>query len=533
MLRIAQIKLPIEHLPEAVLAAAAKALRLSADKIESYSIVKKSLDARKKNDIKYIYTIDVKLLGPTEYKQDIVNRAKNVNITFSKQAKYDFLPIGKEPLAHPPVVVGTGPAGLFCAYLLAKNGYQPIVIERGYEVSRRVKEVERFWNEDILNSECNVQFGEGGAGTFSDGKLNTLVKDSTNRHPFVMETFEAHGAPSDILYLNKPHIGTDRLRSVIENMRNEILRMGGKVLFATKLTDLIIEDGKLIKIELNNKELMPCDTLITAIGHSARDTFSMFLERGLLLSPKAFAIGLRIEHKQSNISRSQYGDNYIHLPPADYKLTHQSSSGRGVYSFCMCPGGFVVNSSSEEGRLVVNGMSNYMRDEDNANSAIVVTVGPEDFGSPEPLSGIAFQRKWEESAYKKGEGMVPVQLFGDLLKNRKSVTIGGITPLIRGAYHLTNLRDCLPEQVMDSVIEGITAFDEKIKGFADEETILSGIETRTSSPVRIHRNENFESNIKGIYPCGEGAGYAGGITSASMDGMKVYEAIATKFHPVY
>ncbi|HKL79352.1 MAG TPA: NAD(P)-binding protein [Mobilitalea sp.] len=533
MLRIAQIKLPIGHLQEAILAAAAKALRLSADKIESYSIVKKSLDARKKNDIRYIYTIDVKLLGTEEYEQDIVNKARNVNITISKQSKYEFLPTGKEPLDHPPVVVGTGPAGLYCAYLLAKNGYQPIVIERGYEVSRRVKEVEQFWKEDLLNPECNVQFGEGGAGTFSDGKLNTMVKDSTNRHPFVMETFEAYGAPSDILYLNKPHIGTDKLRTVVINMRKEILRMGGEVRFATKLTDLIIEDGKLLKIELNHKEILPCDALVTAIGHSARDTFSMFLERGLLLSPKAFAIGLRVEHKQSKISRSQYGDNYIHLPPADYKLAHQSSSGRGVYSFCMCPGGFVVNSSSEVGHLVVNGMSNYMRDEDNANSAIVVTVGPEDFKSSDPLSGIAFQRKWEESAYKKGKGKVPIQLFGDLLKDRESVTIGGITPLIRGAYQLTNLRGCLPEEVTDSIIEGISAFDRRIKGFADEEAVLSGIETRTSSPVRIHRNETLESNIKGIYPCGEGAGYAGGITSASIDGMKVYEALATKFHPIY
>ncbi len=532
MIRLSQIKLPIGHREEELLEAAAKIIRVPGTKIEKLIIIKKSIDARKKDEIKFIYSVDVSLKeGHKEGEPQLVERLRNVNITLSEEARYDFKPKGDKIFTSPPVIVGTGPAGLFCAYLLAKNGYQPIVIERGYEVKRRVEAVESFWSGKPLDPECNVQFGEGGAGTFSDGKLNTMVKDVTNRYPFVMETFVKHGAPSDILYLNKPHIGTDQLRLVVENMREEILRLGGQVRFGTKLTDLVIENGRLVQIELNHKERIPCEILIPAIGHSARDTFSMFLKHGLKLSPKPFAIGLRIEHKQSRISCSQYGDAYVHLPPADYKLTHQTKSGRGVYSFCMCPGGFVVNSSSEAGHIVVNGMSNYARDEENANSAIVVTVGPEDFGNTDPLGGIAFQRKWEALGYQAGRGKVPVQLFGDLLRYRESATIGGIKPNIRGEYRLADLNTCLPEFVREAITEGILAFDHKIKGFADEEAILSGIETRTSSPVRIHRNEAFESNISGIYPCGEGAGFAGGITSAAMDGMKVFEAIATVYRP--
>ncbi len=534
MLRITQIKLPINHTEEDLKLAIGKALRLPLHKITSYQRIKKSIDARKKNDIKYIYTVDVTLSADSVGREaDIIMKSKNTNITLTEAVHYDFVPSGRDCLPSRPVIVGLGPAGLFCAYLLAQKGYQPLVIERGYEVDRRVQAVEHFWNGGALDAECNVQFGEGGAGTFSDGKLNTMVKDISNRHPFVMETFVNHGAPSEILYLNKPHIGTDKLQLVVESMRKDIIRMGGEVRFATKLTDLVIEEERLVKIELDHKEVIPCNALVTAIGHSARDTFAMFHKRGLMLSPKPFAIGLRIEHKQSHISRSQYGEEYLNLPPADYKLTHQTKSGRGVYSFCMCPGGFVVNSSSEEGYLTVNGMSNYLRDEENANSAIVVTVGPEDFASSEPLSGIDFQRKWEALAYRTGGGKVPVQLFGDLLRNRESVTIGNIKPNIRGPYQLANLTECLPKNIMEALTEGIVNFDKKLKGFADEEAVLSGIETRTSSPVRIHRNASYESNIGGIYPCGEGAGYAGGITSAAMDGIKVFEAIAGHFRPDY
>jgi uncharacterized FAD-dependent dehydrogenase len=529
MIRITQIKLPIRHKEEELLNAIAKALKLPTQRILKFQIVKRSIDARK-NEIKYIYTIDAAVsLDPKEKEAVIISRCRNENVTQAKTEQYQFIPSGEEALSHRPIVVGSGPAGLFTAYLLAKNGYQPLVLERGYEVRKRVEAVEHFWRTNELNPECNVQFGEGGAGTFSDGKLNTLVKDANNRYRLVMETFVQFGAPSDILYLNKPHIGTDKLRNVVENMRNEIIRCGGEVRFCSTLTDMIIEQGCLSAIEVNHNEVIPCKLLVTAIGHSARDTFSMFHRRGLELTAKAFAIGLRIEHNQSMISKSQYGSEYIHLPAADYKLTHQTRNGRGVYSFCMCPGGFVVNASSEQGYVAVNGMSNYNRDEVNANSAIVVTIQPEDFGSVDPLSGIEFQRKIEKAAFQAGKGSVPVQLFGDLLRDRDSVTIGNVTPNIKGEYRLANLNTCLPMDIMDSLKEGILAFDHKIRGFADEETVLSGVESRTSSPVRIQRDERFEASIKGIYPCGEGAGYAGGITSAAIDGIKVFEAIAERF----
>ena len=362
MIRISQLKIPIRHTDEELLLAAAKALKLPPNRILDFSINKKSIDARK-DEIKYIYSIDAAIsLKPKESEEEIVRRSHNENVTIAKIERYTFLPKGERKLKARPVIVGTGPAGLFAAYLLAKNGYQPLVLERGYEVRKRVEAVEHFWQTNELNPECNVQFGEGGAGTFSDGKLNTMVKDANNRYRLVMETFVQFGAPSDILFLNKPHIGTDQLRSVIEHMRKEIVQLGGEVRFGTALTDLIIEAGKIIAIEINHKEKLPCELLIPAIGHSARDTFEMFLKRGIKMTSKAFAIGLRIEHKQSIISRSQYGKDYIHLPAADYKLTHQTSKGRGVYSFCMCPGGFVVNASSEPGAIAVNGMSNYQRD---------------------------------------------------------------------------------------------------------------------------------------------------------------------------
>ena len=531
MIRITQLKLPIKHTHEDLIAAIAKALKLPPQKIKDFNIVKKSIDARK-NEIKYIYTVEViVMLDSKENETTIMSRSRNENVTISEKAQYEFVATGTKKLIHRPIVVGTGPAGLFTAWLLAKYGYHPLVVERGFEVNKRVEAVEHFWKTNELNPECNVQFGEGGAGTFSDGKLNTLVKDAFNRYRLVMETFVQYGAPSDILYLNKPHIGTDKLRYVVENMRKEIIKLGGEVRFGTQLTDLFIENQKLIGIELNHTEKIFCEVLIPAIGHSARDTFSLFKERGLELSAKAFAIGLRIEHKQSMISKSQYGQEYIHLPAADYKLTHQTQSKRGVYSFCMCPGGFVVNASSEPGHLAVNGMSNYCRNEENANSAIVVAVQPEDFGGNDPLSGLAFQRKWERAAFEAGKGAVPVQLFGDLLRNKESVTIGNVTPNVMGKYQLSNLTNCLPKEVVEALKEGILAFDRKIKGFADEEAVLSGVESRTSSPVRIHRNEAFESNIGGIYPCGEGAGYAGGITSAAIDGIKVFEAIAGSYKP--
>ncbi len=533
MIKITQIKLPIKHTENELKEAIGKALKLPVKKIKGFRITKKSIDARK-NEVMYIYTVEADILfEPKENDAVIIRRSHNSNVSMAERARYQFKAEGKDELTHRPVVVGTGPAGLFAAWLLAKYGFQPLVVERGAKVTKRVELVEHFWRTGDLNPECNVQFGEGGAGTFSDGKLNTMVKDAFARYPLVMETFVHYGAPSEIQYLNKPHIGTDKLRTVVENMRKDIIHMGGEVRFHTKLTDLFIEDNKLVGIELNKEERLPCKVLIPAIGHSARDTFKLFLDRGLDLSEKAFAIGLRIEHKQSLISKSQYGREYIHLPAADYKLTHQTLSGRGVYSFCMCPGGFVVNASSEKGYLTVNGMSNYKRDEVNANSAIVVTVQPEDFGGSGPLRGIDFQRKWEKAAYEAGRGKVPVQLFGDLLRNKDSVTIGNVTPNIKGSYQLTNLNNCLPKDIIEALKEGIHAFDSKIKGFAHEEGVLSGVESRTSSPIRINRSDALESNIIGIYPCGEGAGYAGGITSAAIDGIKVFEAVAKVYKPSF
>lgn len=531
MIQINQLKLKINHTKEDMLKHIAKQLKLPEKDILSYRIVKKSIDARKKNEISYVYSVEVSV--PDEKKA--VKRVHGPNISAGERPRYHFLPSGEERLANRPVIVGCGPAGLFAGLMLARNGYHPILIDRGDEVSNRVKAVNHFWETNELDTESNVQFGEGGAGTFSDGKLNTLVKDEFGRNLKVLELLSEFGAPEEITYLNKPHIGTDKLRYVVESMRKEILSLGGEVRFRTCLTDLIIEDGRLKGIELNKKEFLECSVLIMAIGHSARDTFDLIYKKGLKLTPKSFAIGVRVEHPQELISRNQYGDFYDKLPAADYKLTHNASTGRSIYSFCMCPGGFVVNASSEAKRIAVNGMSNHDRNEANANSAMIVTVTPKDFpvqvGIPEELAGVAFQRIWEEKAYVAGKGLIPVQLFGDLLKNKESVTIGHIKPNIKGKYQLSNLNLCLPEYVTATLKEGIRAFDKMIPGFADEEAVLSGVETRTSSPIRILRDENYESNITGIYPCGEGAGYAGGITSAAMDGIKIFEAVAKKYKP--
>ncbi|GAA4654595.1 oxidoreductase [Anaerocolumna aminovalerica] len=537
MIQITQLKLKIDHTKEDLKKQIAKQLKIQESDIIHFSIVKKSIDARKKNEssihnTNYVYSLEVEVKDEGK----IVKKLHNSNITIGERQKYSYRPSGNEKLKHRPVIAGFGPAGLFCGLMLAREGYAPIILERGDEISNRVKAVEHFWQTNELDENSNVQFGEGGAGTFSDGKLNTLVKDQFGRGRKVLEIFAEHGAPEEILYLNKPHIGTDKLQGVVQGIRKEIIALGGEVRFRTCLTDLFIEKGRLTGVELNHKEVLECNTLVLAVGHSARDTFELIYKKGLDMIQKSFAVGVRIQHPQKLISHNQYGDLYEKLPAADYKLSHQASSGRGVYSFCMCPGGFVVNSSSEQGGLVVNGMSNHARDEENANSALIVTVTPEDFPKandiPEALSGIEYQRILEKAAYKTGKGVIPVQLFGDLCRNQENDTIGHIKPIIKGQYTFANLRECLPDYITDTLIEGVQAFDKKIPGFADEEAILAGVESRTSSPIRIIRNEEFESNISGIYPCGEGAGYAGGITSAAMDGIKVYEAIASRYKAV-
>ena len=530
MIRLSQVKVPIRHTKETVIQTVAKQLRVTPSDIASVQYKKRSIDARKKEEICYIYAVDVTLQNPKK-ETTLVKRASTPNIQLAKPEGYSFTSCGEQPLRHRPIIIGAGPAGLFAAYFLAQEGYAPLLIERGAPVEDRVKEVERFWNTGILNPETNVQFGEGGAGTFSDGKLNTMVKEQSGRIHKTLEIFVKHGAPEEILYVNKPHIGTDCLRNVVTSMRQEIIKMGGDIRFHTKLTDFQTEKGSLTAIEVNHNEWIPCEALVLAIGHSARDTFAMLDKKQLYMTPKAFAVGVRIEHEQAFINQTQYGTTATLLPPADYKITHQCANQRGIYSFCMCPGGFVVNASSEEGHLVVNGMSNQDRAERNANSALIVTVTPDDYRTEKKsvLDGVEFQRKLEKAAYTCGKGQVPIQLFGDLLNNRPSVTIGHITPNIKGAYTFANLQDCLPTFIVDSLKEGILAFDKKMKGFADEEAVLAGVETRTSSPLRMERNAAYESSIAGIYPCGEGAGYAGGITSAAVDGIRVFEKIAEKY----
>lgn len=533
MIQLSQIKLNIEHTKEDLRLKIIKTLKVNPKDILQYKITKKSIEARKKKEISYVYNVEVELKGEETLKNKL---STNPLVTFGRKPAYDFIPTGSDNLKHPPIIVGCGPAGLFCGLMLARSGYRPIIIERGENVEDRLKTVENFWNSNKLDIHSNVQFGEGGAGTFSDGKLNTMVKDPTGRNRKVLEVMVEMGAPEEILYLNKPHIGTDRLRDVVKAMREEIIKLGGEVRFLTCLTDILIEEEKVKGIEINHKDILPCEALILAIGHSARDTFELLNNKKMKLTPKSFAIGVRIEHPQILISKNQYGDAYTKLPAADYKLTYNASTGRSIYSFCMCPGGFVVNSSSEEGGIAVNGMSNHGRDEANANSALIVTVTPKDFPvmekHREALAGVEFQRIWEKKAYEVGKGFIPVQLFKDLCNNRDSDKIGHIKPNLKGNYTLANLSNCLPVYIVETLIEGIKAFDKFIPGFADGDAPLSGVETRTSSPIRIERDEKFNSNIDGIYPCGEGAGYAGGITSAAMDGIKVYEAIGSLYQPI-
>ncbi len=529
MIRISQLKLPLHHTKEQLRFEVAQKLQKQPEELLEIIIRKKSIDARKKEEIYYSYTVDVAIKKEAQFLQ----RNKKKTITKAEYTSYHYEKKADRPMKYRPIIVGCGPAGLFCTYYLAKCGYRPILIERGEAVENRIKTVETFWKTGILNPESNVQFGEGGAGTFSDGKLNTMVKDSAGRIEEVLKTFVEHGAPEEILYINKPHIGTDFLQNIVKNMREHILSLGGEVKFGTKLTEIHVKDNAVSSIVVEKKkelQELPCDTLILAIGHSARDTFEQLYQSKIKIEAKSFAIGVRIEHNQEMISRQQYKSAFYDLAPADYKLTHTCTDKRGVYTFCMCPGGFVVNASSENGRLVVNGMSNHAREGKNANSAVVVTVTPDDFmkemKNNSPLCGMYYQRKWEELAYKTGQGAVPIQLFGDLLEGKRSVTIGHILPQICGNYRLADLSECLPKAIILDLIEGITAFDRKITGFADEEAVLSGVEMRTSSPIRIVRDESYQSiSLKGLYPCGEGAGYAGGITSAAVDGLKIFEAI--------
>lgn len=525
MIRVRQVEVDVNNASEEnIKKAIAKKLKISLNEIKKFKINKESIDARFKPNIKYIYEVDVEI----ENEAKILNIKSN-DILKTPNEEYVFKPSGENPLKHRPIIVGSGPAGLFCAYMLAKEGYKPIIIERGEKVEERIKTVETFWQTGKLSPNSNVQFGEGGAGTFSDGKLNTLVKDPEKRAKLIFETFVRNGANPNILYSNKPHIGTDVLINVVRNMRNEIVDMHGEFRYNTTLTDIIIENKKVKSVILNGNEEVETNILVLAIGHSARDTFKVLLDRNLDLQPKPFAVGVRIQHSQEMIDLSQYGvKNHPKLGASSYKLTYHTSNNRGVYTFCMCPGGFVVNASSETNRLAINGMSYSKRDSGNANSAVLVTIGPEDYGNS-PLDGIEFQRNLEEKAFLKGNGKIPVQLLKDYKNHKISNEYGNINPRFKGETNFCDLNEILPDYINFALKEGIDAFGKKIKGFDDDDSILAAVESRTSSPVRIVRDEFGESNIKGIYPCGEGAGYAGGITSAAIDGIKIYELIAQKY----
>ena len=525
MIKLSQIHVPVSHQETDIVNACAKMLHIPPSAIREFEILKKSIDARKKQSIGYSYSVAVSVDNEKRFLQ------KGFEAYVKKE--YTYRIDGESLLKYRPVIVGSGPAGLFCAYMLAISGFRPLILERGPKMDERISAVERFHNGGELNPEANIQFGEGGAGTFSDGKLNTLIKDKDGKGHFVLQTFVKFGAPKEILYLNKPHIGTDVLRQVIVNMREEIIRLGGEFRFGNKVTEISYENGCLNGVTVNGENI-DCNLCVLAIGHSSRDTITNLFHHGITMEPKAYAMGIRIQHEASFINRVQYGDMWKELPTADYKLTHTCDDGRGVYSFCMCPGGYVVNASSEPGRLAINGMSNHARDAANSNSAIVVTITPEDYQkathSDSPLCGMHYQRELEELAYKAGQGSIPTQRYEDFKNDEQTKEFGTVKPVTKGSVHPAKLSECLPDYIVRDVKEGIEAFDRMMPGFADGDALLSAIESRTSSPVRITRDDSLQSvSVKGLYPCGEGAGYAGGITSAAMDGIRVFEAIIKEY----
>jgi hypothetical protein len=526
MIRVRQVKVNInEDTIDNIKKKASKKLFVRPDEILNIKIHEQSIDARNKPELFFVYTVDVEV-NNEEY---VLKRCKSNDVLITPHEEYIFNITGTNQLKNRPIIVGMGPAGLFCAYLLAETGYKPVIIDRGEPVEERVKTIEEFWNTGTLKTNSNVQFGEGGAGTFSDGKLVSQVKDSTFRRKKVFDTFIKHGADPKIGYVNKPHIGTDKLRDIIKGMREEIISKGGEFHYNTCLTDIEIDNNEIKRIQVNNSKWIDTDIVVLALGHSARDTFKMLYDKQLKMAPKPFAVGIRIQHPQDMINKNQYGlVSHPKLEAASYKLTYKATNGRGVYSFCMCPGGYVVNASSEENRLAINGMSNNARDSKNANSALIVTITPDDFG-PSPLDGIEFQRRLEEKAFEVGNGNIPIQLYKDYKNNNVTTKLGSIEPIFKGNYKLSNINEVFPNYINESLKEAIEYFDRKIKGYSNGDAIVAAVESRTSSPIKIERDENGESSILGIYPCGEGAGYAGGITSAAIDGIKVAELIASKY----
>ncbi len=524
MIRVNNISVPLDYDNNTIINKVSRALRIPQSNIKSCSVFRRSVDARKKDSIHFLCTVDVTLQGGED---KVLRKAKNA----VKTAPYRY-DVPKWQGGVSPVVVGMGPAGLFAALVLAKSGAKPIVLERGKDVDARTEDVRRFWTGGTLQPESNVQFGEGGAGTFSDGKLNTGTKD--NRQRWVLQEFVSHGAPEEILYNAKPHIGTDKLKITVKGIREEIISLGGRVLFEAKLTGFSVKDNRVCSVQYEQHgktENIETDNVILAIGHSARDTFKMLYDRQLPLEAKPFSVGARIEHRRELIDKSQYGSfaGNQRLGAASYKMNVHTKNSRGAYTFCMCPGGKVVNASSEEGRLCTNGMSEFARDAVNSNAALLVSVSPEDYGSDHPLAGVSYQRRLEEAAFDLGGGSysAPVQRVEDFINNTKTKSLGEVEPSILPGFTLTDLNAILPEYISASMKEAIGEMGKKLRGFNHPDALLTGLETRSSSPVRIMRNsETLQSvAVQGLYPCGEGAGYAGGIISAAVDGMKCAEKI--------
>jgi uncharacterized protein len=529
LIRIRDITLPFDHKEEALTNSILERLGIPDGQLLTFTIVHKSIDARRKNHIVAVYTIDVGIENESEL---LSGFSQDIRISAAPCMNYQLPTIGNIHGPN-PVVVGSGPCGLFVALILAQLGLKPVLIEKGKEVSSRVKDVRNFWHKGQLNPESNVQFGEGGAGTFSDGKLTTQIKDKHNRSRKVLEEFVRAGAPEEILYQAKPHIGTDNLVKIVKNLRNTIISSGGQVRFETKLTGIKIKDGKVVGATVDDSETIETGTIVLALGHSARDTFEMLYRLGIPMEAKPFSIGVRIEHPQSLIDKAQYGKSASHrlLGPAEYKLAHHCENGRSAYTFCMCPGGEVIASSSEFGGIVTNGMSRYSRNHFNANSALLIGVAPRDFGGTSPLAGIEFQRKWERKAFETGGNnyFAPVQLVGDFCSGRPSNSLGKVCPSYTPGITLCNLAECLPEFVVETLRLAIPQMDKKLKGFARNDAVMTAVESRSSSPIRIVRDETLQSTaVKGLYPAGEGAGYAGGIISTAVDGIKIAEAISSK-----
>jgi uncharacterized protein len=543
MLRITELRLPLDH-PEPALREAVRArLKLPDAALVDVHVFRRGYDARRKSDIQLVYTLDVALAPGVDEAALLARAAGDPHLRPAPDTTYRFVghaAPGSRAGHRRPVVVGFGPCGLFAALILAQMGLEPLVLERGKDVRRRTQDTWGLWRRGVLDPASNVQFGEGGAGTFSDGKLWSQISDPRHLTRKVLVEFVKAGAPEEILYVSKPHIGTFRLVSMIEKMRAEIERLGGSIRFEQQLTDLHIEDGALRGITLASGEQLDADHLVLALGHSARDTFAMLQRRGVFLEAKPFSVGFRVEHPQGLIDRARFGARAGHplLGAADYKLVHHARNGRSVYSFCMCPGGTVVAATSEAGRVVTNGMSQYSRAERNANAGIVVGINPDDYrqapgtGPVDPLDGIAFQRFWESRAFQLGEGgyKAPGQLLGDFVKRQRSRVLGEVEPSYRPGVTLTDLADSaqpsLPVYVLDAIREALPAFERQIAGFSRADAVLTGVETRTSSPLRIRRGPDLQSvNVRGLYPAGEGAGYAGGIMSAGVDGIEVAEAL--------